>query len=170
MTNRAEATAVPGTFTLDGVEYRMSPLTDEIVGRLDNWLRTSIIRMGRIASRDYPQSDREAIMSAAFVTARRMSWYTEGAASMRTVEGSAQLLFETCRQYHPDITVKQIEDGIRDNPKGLTEAMDVFELLNPSRGAKKKATTETTDSSPAKAASTGSSVPATDGPQTPSPG
>lgn len=172
MTNRAEATAAPGTFTLDGTEYQMSPLTDEIIGRLDNWLRTSIIRMGRMASQGQPPLASETIMSASFVTARRMSWYTEGAAAMRTVEGSAQLLFETCRQYHPDVTVKQLEDGIRDNPAGFTEAMDVFALLNPSRGAKKKATmkTETTDSSPAKAASTDSSAPDMDGQPTPSPG
>lgn len=164
MTNRAEAAAVPGTFTLNGTEYRMSPLTDQIIGRLDNWLRTSIIRMGRAAGRDLIASDREAIMAAAFVTARRMSWFTEGAAAARTVEGSARLIFETCREHHPDITVKQIEDGIRDDPGGLTEAWDVFELLNPERGAKKKAATETTEPSPANETSTKPSAPDTDGP------
>lgn len=163
MTNRAEAAAVPGIFTLDGVEYRMSPLTDQIIGRLDNWLRTSIIRMGREAGRGLGSTDREAIMAAAFVTARRMSWFTEGAAAARTVEGSARLIFETCCEHHPDVTVKDVEDGIRDDPDGLTEAWDVFELLNPRRGAKKKAMTETTDSSPVKTASTKPSAPATDG-------
>lgn len=164
MTNRAEAAAVPGTFTLDGTEYRMSPLTDEIIGRLDNWFRTSIIRMGREAGRGLGVTDREAIMAAAFITARRMSWFTEGAASARTVEGSARLIFETCCEHHPDLTVKQIEDGIRDDPDdGLAEAWDVFNLLNPRRGAKKKATTETNDSSPVKTESTKPSAPATDG-------
>lgn len=166
MTNRAEAAAVPASFTLDGVEYSMSPLTDEIIGRLDNWLRTSIIRMGREAGRGLGATDREAIMSAAFITARRISWFTEGSAAARTVEGSARFFFETCRQYHPDVSVKQFEDGIRDDPDGLSGGWDVFELINPSRGAKKKATTETTEPSPAKATSTKPSPPDTDGPPT----
>jgi len=146
---------------MDGVEYQMSPLNDHIIASLDNWLRTSVIRMGREAGRGMSSRDAEAIMSTAFLTARRMSWFTEGSAATRTVEGSARFLFETCRKYHPSTTVKQFEEAIRDDPGGLAAAWDVFELLNPARGTKKKTTTETP--TPTRPPSTEPSAADTDG-------
>ncbi len=171
MTNRAEAAAVPASFTLDGVEYSMSPLTDEIVGRLDNWLRTSVIRMGRAAAREETfVDDRDAIMAAAFQVARRTSWFTEGDAMARTLGGAARVLYETTRGNNPNATVEKFVTGIRNHTAGLTEAWDVFHMLNPGRQSKKKATepttTEATEPTSAKATSTKPSAPDTDGPPT----
>ncbi len=172
MTNRAEAAAVPASFTLDGVEYSMSPLTDEIVGRLDNWLRTSVIRMGRAAAREETfVADRDAIMVAAFHVARHTSWFTEGSSMIRTLDGSARFLYETTRDNNPNATVEQFVMAIRNDPPGLTEAWDVFELLNPGRESKKKEPEPTaTPPTPTKDTSTKPSAPDTDGPPITSPG
>lgn len=174
MTNRAEATAAPGTFTLDDVEYQMSPLNDKIIGALDTWLRTATIRMGRAAAREEPmRADQNAIMTTAFLVARQISWFTEGPCMMRTIEGSARFLYETTRENNPDATIEQFTEAIRDDPAGLTDAWDVFELLNPSRESKKKTATAPTTPmppTPTKQKSTESSPPDTDGPPTTSPG
>ena len=149
----------------------MSPLTDEIIGRLDNWLRTSVIRMGRAAAREETfVVDRDAIMVAAFHTARHTSWFTEGSTMIRTLDGAGRFLYETTRDNNPNTTPETFVAAIRNDPPGLTEAWDVFELLDPGRSSKKKdpEPTEppTTQPSPAKATSTKPSAPDTDGPPT----
>ena len=149
----------------------MSPLNDHIIASLDNWLRTSIIRMGRLAAREETLvADRDAIMVAAFQVARHTSWFTDGASMIRTLDGSARFLYETTRDNNPHTTVEQFVSAIRNDPAGLTEAWDVFELLNPYQGSKKKETEPTMKPSTTKEKCTESSAAATDGPQTTSPG
>jgi hypothetical protein len=156
---------------MDGVEYRMVPLSDLIVGELDNWIRSSIVRVARIAAKLESSSvERDAIMESAFRIATRVSWFTEGSSLWRTVDGAAQTIWHTVRQNHPDLTPEDLSAAIRRDPGGLSDALNVFTLLNPMQDAKKKTEpTVPTDTTQTKEPFTEPSAQDTDGHPTSSP-
>ena len=135
MTDRVKATAAPATVTLGKQTFKMSPLTDEDMGIMDQWVRSRHVRIARDtlpADADNEQKDRTERI--ALEQASAMS-FTSGAglALMEHIEALSQLFWCGISKYHPDMTPEKVQEIILD-PENLASFQDEWDRMN----AKKK--------------------------------
>lgn len=131
MTTRIEATAAPATVRIGGTEYKLSPLTDEDRGILDQWVRSRHMKIARDSlDANAPMEQRELTERVALSQASTLSFMSgHGASLMGTVEGMAQLFWCAMRRYHPELTPSDVAEMVT-NPENLEEFQSEFERLN----------------------------------------
>ncbi len=141
MTNRAQATAASGDIIIDNETYQMSPLSDEDIGELDNWLRIRVIKLARASlTGEESDAERKSVMQSAFDYASSLTWLTKGIDEMLTLDGVARFLKQTLKKNHPELDVAWLRKCIVDNKIDLSDMTDIFDLLNdiPEEPDKKK--------------------------------
>lgn len=122
--------AVP--VTINGVEYFMTPLSDENYEELDNWVRMRIVSIARASyTPDMRQADRDELMRQALESAASAVWASDlGARLTRTKDGIAKYLSVGLRVRHPECTHEWVRKLILHDDKALDALMDAWELAN----------------------------------------
>ncbi len=146
MATRAEATAAPRPVRLGGVEYKMSPLTDQDIAYLDGWVRKKHVEVARSTlPEDATEEQKDRTERIALAQASAMSFMSgQGVHIIAGIDGWSQIMWCGLHRNHPELTVERIAELLID-PKTLAEAQDAWDVLNngPRRrtrraGAKKK--------------------------------
>ena len=142
MTTAAQATAAPSEIRLGGRSFRMKPFTDVDIAELDNWLRALVIRTARESlPDDASQEDRLTTIEAATRAAMGMSWMSGyGARMMATLDGLAQLIWQSVHHHHPTVMPSVIRRELLD-PDTIEEARLTLKRVNeaePSGDGEKK--------------------------------
>lgn len=109
-------TAAPAILTLaDGIEYRMSPLTDEDMDELTTWCQSRVINIAeRSLPPDASKERREEMLTLAIREASRITWMTgEGARMMATIDGLAELMVISIRKNHPGVSREAIKSQLK---------------------------------------------------------
>ncbi len=116
---------------LGGVEYRLSPCTDEDIEELDNWLRSSVIRMAHDSlTEGMSQAERREILDVAMDKARELSWVSgDGAKAMASLDGISRVVWQGLRHNHPELTHADVRKLIVDK-RTIEYAMNVWRMLN----------------------------------------
>lgn len=134
-----DVSLAPTPLHLGGVEYMLSPLGDDDIEELNQWLRSRVIQMAQQSLTDdmSPEVRRE-ILSLAIDKARQLSWISgAGAAEMATLEGLSRVVWQGLRRNHPELTHAQVRKLIIDK-KTVEYAMAVWRELNLQPAAKQK--------------------------------
>ena len=142
---RIDATAPPSELRLAGKVFQLSPMTDEDIAYLDQWVQQRHIRIAR-KSLDENATDeqRDRTERIALEQASTMSFMSGiGARIISTIDGWSQIMYCGIRRNHPNVTAKELRDLLLD-PDNLATLQDQWELLNrvqktgASSGVKKK--------------------------------
>ncbi len=131
MTDRVRATAAPTTVKLGKCEFKMSPLTDEDMGIMDQWVRSRHVRIARDtlpADADEAQKDRTERIALAQASTMSFTSGT-GLSLMLHIDALAQLFWCGIRQYHPDMTPEKVREIILD-PESLAIFQDEWDRMN----------------------------------------
>lgn len=139
MNTHAQITAAPMEVPLGGQLYRMSPLNDVDIAELDNWLKARVIRMARESlSPDADEADRRLTVESAIAYATTLTWMSgQGAKLMATLDGMAQIIWQSIKRHHPNVTPAEIRSKLLD-PRSMEEAETAFGMLNRVDGQSKK--------------------------------
>jgi len=160
--------AAPAEITLGEGKYRMSPLTDRDISELDNWLRVQTLRLARESCAGADDDTMDRVMRVAFTHVNELTWTgPSGRALMGTIDGVARLVWQTIKAQHPDMTHDKVRVCLLD-PRTLSAAIDVFDMLNGVIPKKKGATPDPPKNGTAPESgseSTENSPSGTDGPQ-----
>lgn len=129
--DRIKATAAPTTIKLGKREFKVSPLTDEGIATLDQWVRARHVRIARSTlPEDVALEQRELTERIALEQASNMSFmFGTGSMIMSSVEGWAQILWCCTREHHKDVTAKEFA-GLLTDPGNLEDLRVEFERLN----------------------------------------
>lgn len=119
----AELTAAPVPFSIDGVEYKMHPMTDAVHAELDRWVQLKVIKASELS--DDLETRRIGVEVASVATWRGKY----GAALSRTDEGVARYMLASMRQSHPGVQLSTVLAWVKDRDK-LTELNRAFALAN----------------------------------------
>lgn len=121
------------------ITFRASPLADIDLVELDIWVQSRYIRTARIAARDLPQEERDREIDIAQQRASTMSAFSgQGARMIATIDGMSQVVLQSVRRNHPDITAERLR-YLLTNPANLAEANDIFHRANAGQAVKKTA-------------------------------
>lgn len=136
MATAAQATAAPSEIRLGGLILRMKPFTDSDISELDNWLRALVIRTARESlPDDASQEDRLTTIEAATRAAMGMSWMSgQGARMMATLDGLAQLVWQSVHHHHPTVTPADIRKELLD-PDTIEEARLTLKRVNEAKSS-----------------------------------
>ena len=133
--DRATLTAAPVTLTLNGVEYRMSPLTDADMGELERWIQRQVLEVARESLPPLPdpgdshaylvcKNEREMIIRMAIEESCRASLDSAmGMNLLSSLQGLARIYWMQLRKHHPQITVSEVYGLLAD--KGIREKLDM---------------------------------------------
>lgn len=120
----------------DGSEFVASPLQDRHIVELEKWAQGRLIENARNSlTEDMSQGQRDETMALAMRTSLSITLRSEiGAALIGTIDGMTQLVWRMIAVRHPEVTIKQIREHMY-KPENIERANEVFERLQPSRGA-----------------------------------
>lgn len=143
---RAEITAAPVGVSIGGKTYRISPLTDQDIGELDNYLRAKVVRIARESlPSNASEVDRQLTMRAAVNESLSISWLSHCSQELRTIGGMARWLWQLLHREHPDLTVEAVAEMVTKHPADTREAFDLFASMlsgNPTEARAKVAAME----------------------------
>ena len=127
----ADETLAPTPIYLGGKEYTLSPLGDDDIEELNNWLRADVIRMAESAIDDDTPPDRaREIRRMAIETARGLSWISgDGAKAMASLNGISRVVWQGLKRNHPELSHVDVRKLIIDK-KTIDYAMSVWKELN----------------------------------------
>jgi len=139
MSTRIDATAPPAELKLGGKVFQFSPMTDEDIAYLDQWVQQRHIRIARQSlGDDATDEQRDRTERIALEQASTMSFMSgTGARIISTIDGWSQIMFCGIRKNHPGVTSKDIRDLLLD-PENLDKLQDEWELLNLRQGTRAK--------------------------------
>jgi len=132
MTTRSQAAASPVEVGVSGRTLRMSPMTDVMIGEMDNWYRAQAIRAARASlSIDATEEERQETMDRVFRLAPTLTWLSKQAQkSLQTIDGLAQVMWLGLRPNHPELEIAEIREMLTD-PQAAEAMLDAFVLVNP---------------------------------------
>jgi hypothetical protein len=113
--NIAQVTAAPIEIRmLDGISYRMSPLTQRDIGEIDLWLRSQVIERALAdLPADATDEQREAAEKEATERAEKLTWIDgEGSELMSTVSGWARIVYQGVLHNHPNVAFAGVLLGL----------------------------------------------------------
>lgn len=129
-----QMTAAPYPVTVDGRDFRMSPLGDKDFDELTNWVRASVTQMARLSmTDDMDPSERKEMLEAAMALARSLTF---GEAStwgyFKNIEGMSRVFFQGLRKCHPALTFKEFQPLVKRQASidQLVELMAAWTELN----------------------------------------
>jgi hypothetical protein len=131
MADRAQATKAPTTVKVGGRTFRMSPMTDEDIATMDQWIRARHVRIARATlSPDATDAQRELTESVALRQASSMTFMSgAGAALMGTPEALAMLFWCGIRHNHPEMTPEAVRELLF-NPDNLDALQAEWDRMN----------------------------------------
>lgn len=102
------AAAVP--IQIGGQEYLMSPLTDQDISEIDEWLRARVIRAAMQAIPGNAEAGaRDAALAQAMKVAMTISWVSgDGPKMMSSVDGIARILWQSLKHRHPKVVYEEL--------------------------------------------------------------
>lgn len=118
--------------SLNGKEYRASPLSDKDISELDEWVQTLTIRRAQAALTDsMSTAERQELLQVAIREASAMTWVGgHGARMLATVDGMSRLVWQMLKKEHRDLTPDFVRQELIKNPRGnIEEANRVFARL-----------------------------------------
>lgn len=138
MADMATATAAPVDIHLGGKTFRMSPLTNQDLGELQQYLVSRIMQEARASlPPDATDKQRQITEEAALRYTQGLSWMSgDGARKMADVTGMTRILWQGLKHNHPDITVEEVHTLLLD-PATLEDARRDIDRLNMPASPKK---------------------------------
>lgn len=123
----------------DGSQLNLSPLSDKDITELDNWVKSRYLHT-QISNIPENISDdlKDRMIILAQQTAGTLCWYLGlGASIMASIDGMTQIIYQSAKNNHPDITYDIIHEKLlsKDN---YNKAEDTFAELNDVRDSKLK--------------------------------
>lgn len=138
------AMASPGTVTLAGKKYRLTPLKQREWGEFERWLKDSYLELAKRNVRGMEGEDRDLLLKHAFDRAALITFQSsEAINAMETFDGAVKLVWLSLRAEHPDLTEENVATLLLD-PKTLEQVMERLPLgveepkKNPTRKTQRK--------------------------------
>ena len=129
-TSLADATAAPSTVTLNGKEYRISPLRDKDFGEFERWVQDRHIEVAKRNIGGLEAEDRQALLIHAYDQATKVTIQSSIAMRyMKTIEGGAKVTEIMLRREHPEVTYEQVLEWLTD-PDNFNAVMGSVDSLN----------------------------------------
>lgn len=132
MVTHAQLTGAPAPLVFaDGTEWRMSPLGDDDLAEINEWVRSQVMKAARLGLVDgMTASEREELLRAAVATASQISAETrEGQRILATIDGWSKLVWQSVHRNHSEVTVELVRKKMLD-PRNVQEAERVFNKQN----------------------------------------
>lgn len=131
MTDRVKATAAPTTVKIGTEEFKMSPLTNEDMAIMDQWVRSRHVRIAReTLSANATEEQKDRTERIALEQASMMTFTSgSGVALMGHLDALSQLFWCSIRRYHPDMTPEKVQELITD-PDNLEAFQDEWDRMN----------------------------------------
>ena len=131
MTDVAAASASPVPIKLAGREFRMSPLTYDDIGELDQYLRSRVIESARQSLPGDASPDQRAMTEeSAIRVACELTWMSgKGAKMMSSLQGWARILWQGLRHNHPELKPEDVVKLLTD-PRTLEHAQAEWKRIN----------------------------------------
>lgn len=118
----------------DGSQIFLSPLSDKDVTELDNWVKARYLHDQRSnIPEDADEETKDRIERIAQQTASTLCWYLGlGATMMVSVDGMTQIVYQSAKRNHPEITYEEIHSKlfIEENLDRANEAITKTENLD----------------------------------------
>jgi hypothetical protein len=133
MNDASKLVAAPFPINLGGVEWKMSPLTDLDHEELNQWVRSQHVRTAIEAAKGLDRETFDRVVGVALNQAHTLEWTNEdGRAVAGTLNGMAQLIYQSVKKCHPKATPKEVLDSFLsgDKNENLLLAMQTFRQLN----------------------------------------
>lgn len=113
--------SAPVPVTLDGREYRFSPLTLEDIEELDNWVRYQY--MSRVLAsmpKNADKTDRELAMGIAQRTCVNLTWLSgQGATMIASHKGAMKIAQLALSKRHPELTEERLQTILAKDPHAV---------------------------------------------------
>lgn len=112
----------PVPVTLNGRDYRFSPLTLEDIEELDNWVRSQYMRrvLGAIP-KDADRADKELAMTIAQRTCVNLTWLSgQGAVMIASHAGAVKIAQLALAKRHPELTEDALKGIMRSDPEAIS--------------------------------------------------
>ena len=126
----------PVPITLNGTEYRFSPLTFNDIEELDNWVRHEYMR--RVLSampEDATKADKEMAFSIAQARVVDITWLSgAGAKLIASVKGMVKIAQLSLQKRNPELTSDRLREIILADPEAFSK---MSEALRESTGPQK---------------------------------
>jgi len=129
MLGRANTTAAPLRFEVDGKAYCMSPLKDRDFGEFELWLQDRCIDLARRNTEGLAPGDKEILRCAVDKAMKLTISSPEALDRMMTIDGASELLYLSLRAEHPDITYEEAR-RLCTRAEVLKVCMDRITMLN----------------------------------------
>ena len=132
----------PVPITLNGTEYRFSPLTFNDIEELDNWVRHEYMR--RVLSampEDATKADKEMAFSIAQARVVDITWLSgTGAKLIASVKGMVKIAQLSLQKRNPELTSDKLREIILADPEAFSKMSDALrESAGPPKSFQEKA-------------------------------
>lgn len=126
----------PVPITLNGTEYRFSPLTFNDIEELDNWVRHEYMRrVIHVIPVDASKADKEMAMGIAQSRVVELTWLSgTGAKLIASVKGMTKIAQLSLQKRHPELTDDKMREILLTDPEAFTK---MSEALRESAGPAK---------------------------------
>lgn len=141
----------PVPVTLNGKEYRFSPLSLEDIEELDNWVRAQYMnRVMKALPVDAPKADREMAIRIAQSTCVNLTWLSgQGASLIASHKGAMKIAQLAISKRHPEMTDEKFIEILKVDKEAIGK---ITAALKESSGSFRKGpATETGPSNPPQA-------------------
>lgn len=129
----AALTGAPDSMRLSGVEYLISPLGDQDISMLDEYVRAQFMATAVAAARAAGEDTKigQMIITSAVAQAPQISFMTNaGAALIKSVDGVSRILWQGARHNHPGLSHEALRKAMFNNKEAIAEANAIFKRLN----------------------------------------
>lgn len=138
MTSRADATAAPICRTIDGKEYKFSPLCDGDYGEFEQFLQDREMAIAKRNVEGLPVELAKEVLKHAHDRAAQMEFAGPGfAAAMRTVAGGLKIIHLSLLHKQPNMTLEDVAKLVSD-PGVFADLVEDVPLGLPDIAAPKK--------------------------------
>lgn len=122
--------ASPVEVVIDGNTYRMAPLTDRLIGELNNFVRQKVVAVANAAAADMPRADGDRLVDRSLITASKIDFMNDPSI-IEEPENALHFIYLAFRKEHPLLEKDTLLQGFIKDPEALDRCTVAFQLLQP---------------------------------------
>lgn len=127
----AKTTAAPSTVTLNGKEYKISPLKDVDWGELENWVKDSLIAFAERSTKNLPETQQMELIKHAYDKAAFLTVDSpEVIRRLASIDGVCMLILLSLRPHYPEMTLESVKELLASSNADVGNVVDRFNAIN----------------------------------------